>query len=220
MLLTCPRCQSEVDAADPARPGVCPECGGRIPASPLTDAIADFVDSDIEERPRRKRAAKTCPMCGVKNRRTAIKCRACGETFEAADEEERVRPNPLGIASFVTTLIAAAVLFASFAYAAVVGTQARGNIDAHPVALVTVGLGVIGGLMLDLVGVVLGIVALFLPGRGKIFAAIGTAIGGVILLGVLFLIAVGLAMQPPGRRFGAAEAGQKPALIMAGQRRF
>ena len=200
MNVQCPNCQTELETdADAGQEVSCPECGETVEVAP-GHSIADFfdrIDHSIEKQ-RPHSDGKTCPMCGVKNKRAAVKCRGCGEPFDVVEEERQiVLPNPLGIASLVVSLLAAAIIFGSFVFAGYLGVKAGGG-EPPEAQIMLVGLGIIGGMMMNIVGVVLGIVALCLPGRSKVSAAIGTAVGGLILLGVVVLLGIGIAVQAQG----------------------
>jgi hypothetical protein len=90
----------------------CPNCGGGIqiptpaPEPEIFDAeeapMAGFTDEDFEiEKPMGLPAAtgdrRPCPMCGEMIQKDAIKCRFCGEVFDAtlARADRRRGPGPL-----------------------------------------------------------------------------------------------------------------------------
>jgi hypothetical protein len=90
----------------------CPKCGGAIqiptpaPEPEILEAeeapMAGFTDEDFEiEKPVDLPAAtgdrRPCPMCGEMIQKDAIKCRFCGEVFDAtlARAERRRAPGPL-----------------------------------------------------------------------------------------------------------------------------
>jgi hypothetical protein len=138
-------------------------------------------------------------MCGAKNVLTAKKCHECGENFTAEDDAEPIKDSPLGVASFVVSLLAGVMMGSAFRYAGSVVPDSGGQIGEDDlVGVMLVGFGIIGGLMINVVGIGLGFFALFEPRTRKAFAALGTIVGLVLLIGVIARLANG-AMQAAER---------------------
>lgn len=92
-------------------------------------------------------------------------------------------------------MLAGVVIFTSFIAAGIIGVEAQGDLDGQAMAIMLVGLGIIGGMMLDVIGTVLGIAALFFLDQKKLFAVLGTVLGTLLFLGVSGLLGIGIAMQ-------------------------
>jgi len=99
--VTCPSCQTTLKTADSSagKRAKCPKCGGiiEIPAAPTPPAddeyameaepnpLAGFTDDELSSGPVAPAAndRKPCPACGEMIVRDAVKCRFCGEVFDA-----------------------------------------------------------------------------------------------------------------------------------------
>lgn len=134
-------------------------------------------------------------MCGAENSAGASKCQACGEAFERRSEHTSKPHSWLGIASFAIVMLAGVVIFTSFIAAGIIGVEAQDDLDGQAMAIMLVGLGIIGGMMLDVIGTVLGIAALFFLDQKKLFAVLGTVLGTLLFLGASGLLGIGIAMQ-------------------------
>ena len=111
------------------------------------------------------------------------------------DDDEEPEHSGFGIASFVITCLAGLLEFAVLAYAGLLETATPEGIDEDSIQAMAIGLIMFGGLAVDLLGIGLGIAGLFQSYHRKTFAVLGVVIGGVVLIGVVGLIAVGLAME-------------------------
>jgi len=101
----------------------------------------------------------------------------------------------LGIASFAIALAAGLLEFVLVIIAGILQSTTPGGIDENSPPAILLGLALIGGLMFDLLGIGLGIGGLCDHKRNKLFAIFGVVIGFAVLFGVLFLVALGLAME-------------------------
>jgi len=124
-----------------------------------------------------------------------------------APAETQPRQSGIGIASFVLSLVCilglviATVMFASSIqhYISLDGTvlspeeiEERAMNDGALIGGVLLFLGALG---IGFVGLILGIIALALKGRRKVFAIIGTVLNGLVIAGLAALVIIGLAMQ-------------------------
>jgi MFS family permease len=108
----------------------------------------------------------------------------------------RKKQSGLGITSFVMSLVVGVGEFVLVAIAGVMTANSPGGrMDSKSPEAIVLGLLLLGGLGVAVLGLILGIVALFAPDRGKIFAWLGVAINGTILLGVVALMIIGLMME-------------------------
>lgn len=186
----------------------CPHCDARFDFPSLSDSthiacpfcretfavdLAEVRETGPVRSARRR--TRSCPMCGAENSAGAIKCHACGEAFERRSESASKPHSGLGIASFAIVMLAGIVIFTSFIAAGILGAEAQDDLDGQGMAIMLVGLGIIGGMMLDVIGTVLGIAALFFPDQNKLFAVLGTVLGALLFLGVAGLLGIGIAMQ-------------------------
>jgi hypothetical protein len=116
------------------------------------------------------------------------------EAFDTYDEPAPAHSG-LGIASFVIAMGTGLLEFVLVIIAGILESTTPGGIDENSPPGILLGLGLIGGLMLDLLGIGIGIGGLCDRKRNRLFAALGVAIGSVVLFGVLFLAAIGLTME-------------------------
>lgn len=117
------------------------------------------------------------------------------------DEDEDYRPrrrqrrhSGLGIASFVIALGVVLLELVMVISAGVLQASRPGGVDENSPEAALIGLSICFGLMLDMVGIGLGIGGLLQPKRNKLFAVLGITLGGLVFLGVICLIVLGLAM--------------------------
>jgi hypothetical protein len=114
------------------------------------------------------------------------------EQEDASWEQEAPSPTErknsgLGIASFVTSIIASVLTFVTFAVAGVLQTSKFGGMEYQEAPLV--GLAAIGLVLVHLVAVGLGIAGLFQKETKKTFAILGTVFSsGAIVIMVLTMI--------------------------------
>lgn len=99
----------------------------------------------------------------------------------------------LGIASFITSLVAGALLLLIFGITGVLGSQA-GGLDGESAAAQTLGLFLLLMVLAQLAALGLGIAGLAQTGRSKLFGALGTAFASTALLGTLILTLAGVAI--------------------------
>ena len=129
-------------------------------------------------------ADKKCPHCGKWNSGSALTC-DCGYAFQANQlpPSGKAKQSKLGIASFIIGIVYILFLFAYL------GISWFSLLSLFPTLSLIV-------LFLNLVGVWLGIAAVFRKTEKKTFGIIGLAINGlaVILLFALFVI---LRISPP-----------------------
>jgi hypothetical protein len=101
----------------------------------------------------------------------------------------------VGVASFVMAVIGGVALLALVATAGVMESRTPGGMDENSPAAIAVGLGILAGLVLNAVGIVLGIVAVFQRDRKKVFAVLGLTFNALTLLAVVGLMVIGLTMS-------------------------
>lgn len=101
------------------------------------------------------------------------------------------RHSGLGIASFVISLVAGALLLLFVGIAGVLTVTQPGGLDENSPQAVMLGLLIITILIVVLVALGLGIGGLVQRERKKIFAALGTIFSAAIFLGGVLLIVVG-----------------------------
>jgi hypothetical protein len=101
----------------------------------------------------------------------------------------------LGIVSFVIAIAVGLFEFILFAIAGVLETTTPGGIDENSPATILLGLALVGGLLVNVLGIGLGIGGLCQRYRRKLFAVLGVVLGSVALLGVLLLMIIGLILE-------------------------
>ena len=101
----------------------------------------------------------------------------------------------LGIASFISSVIAGIFLFVIFVIAGVMEASTPGGIDETSPAAVFIGLSMFGFLFVALVALGLGIAGLVQKNRIKLFALLGTIFSACSLLGTVSLILFGMAIS-------------------------
>ncbi len=102
-----------------------------------------------------------------------------------------VRHSGLGIASFAISIGVGLMMFLLFAVAGVMEASTPGGIDDESVGAILIGLGLFALLALCLLGIGLGVAALFQQGRGKALPVLGVVIGGGVLLLTGLLLVLG-----------------------------
>jgi hypothetical protein len=105
-----------------------------------------------------------------------------------------MKHSKFGIASFVTALLSALLIFILFIVAGVLETTTPGGMDEKSAAAMIVGLVLFAFLFLSLISAGLGIGGLFEKDRKKIFAILGVIFSLLTLLGTIGLVVLGLAM--------------------------
>lgn len=113
------------------------------------------------------------------------------------DEPEYYREpkhSGFGITSFVMALVMGALEFALVVIAGIIENSTPGGMDENSPIAILLGLVMIGGLLVNVLGIVFGVVGLFQPNRKKIFALLGVLFGCLVILGFLFIVVIGLTM--------------------------
>jgi hypothetical protein len=116
--------------------------------------------------------------------------------YWAPGQQQPLRQSGMGLASFILAILSGVLLVVSVVAAGVLATRSGGTLDEKSVAAMAAGLGIILGLVMNLVGTVLGIVALMQRDRKKVFAILGLTFNVLLLLMVGGLMIVGLAAKP------------------------
>ncbi|NPU98397.1 MAG: hypothetical protein HPY51_14465 [Candidatus Omnitrophica bacterium] len=98
----------------------------------------------------------------------------------------------LGVASFITSIVSGIFLFLLIVIAGVMEASTPGGIDEH--SAVMVGLFLFAFMGGALIALGLGIGGLLQKERKKIFAILGTVFSAVSLVGIIFLMMLGLAV--------------------------
>lgn len=104
------------------------------------------------------------------------------------------RHSRLGIASFVLAAAAGLFMFALVAVAGVIEVSTPGGMDEESPAAIVIGLLFILGGLLCLAGLGLGVAGLFDGNRKRVFSVLGLTFNALTILGVLGLLALGLAL--------------------------
>jgi hypothetical protein len=97
----------------------------------------------------------------------------------------------LGIASFVISLAAGALMLGLFVLAGFVHIASQGALGAHRGTVAVIGLGVISMLLVHTVGAGLGIGGICQKDRKKLFAVLGLCFNGFVLAGTIALMIIG-----------------------------
>lgn len=97
------------------------------------------------------------------------------------------RHSGVGIASFVMGLIAGVTDLVLVVVAAVLGAIAPPDVDAHPPESDLLAAGLVCACLLNFIGLVLGIAALFQKDRKREFAILGLCVNSLIVLGIIAL---------------------------------
>jgi hypothetical protein len=97
-----------------------------------------------------------------------------------------------GIAAFILAILVGTFLFLLIV---VVGIMTMGgDLDEDSPEAMVLGLAIFAAAGLDIIAIILGVIGLCLPGRNRLFAILGTVLGGLVLVGLCGLVAAGLAM--------------------------
>jgi hypothetical protein len=105
---------------------------------------------------------------------------------------EVLKESGFGIASFVLGLIMLVAWFVLVSAAAI--GVAEGASESSPLMIV-IGLFMFAGFGANLVGIVLGIIAVSKSNVKKTFAIIGISLNSIVMLGVIILMLIGLAIS-------------------------
>jgi hypothetical protein len=99
----------------------------------------------------------------------------------------------MGIASLVLAVISGVAVLSLVVVAGVMATRNGGTLDEKSAVAVSVGLGIMVGVLLNIVGLILGIVALVQRDRRKAVATVGVTFNALLLVLVILLMIVGIA---------------------------
>src|SRR5580704_6402598 len=111
------------------------------------------------------------------------------------DDDYPVLPHSgLGIASFLITLAMGLLVFVLFIIAGILETSSENGIDENSPTAMLLGSAIVGGLMIDVLGMGLGIGGLCQPKRNKLFAGLGLGFGAVVFFGAAGLMVIGAIM--------------------------
>ena len=102
------------------------------------------------------------------------------------------RNSGLGIASFALALISLVATIAVFGYAGYLEISTAGGISEESAEAIMIGLAIFACIGMMIVGLVLGLVALFQKGKRRTFAAIGVGLNGIFVLIVVAAIWFGI----------------------------
>ena len=105
-----------------------------------------------------------------------------------------VKHSGVGIASFVTSIVAGVLIFLLVIIAGFLEVSTPGGMDEESIAAVLIGLFLFAFLGAELVALGLGIGGLIQKDRKKIFAILGVVFSATALLITLFILFLGLAM--------------------------
>jgi hypothetical protein len=108
------------------------------------------------------------------------------------DEPRALKHSGFGIASLLITIAAGVLEFILVVIAGVMESSTPGGMDEDSPGAALVGLGMIGGLFVDLIGIGFGIAGLCQARRNKLFPILGIVLGALVLFGVLALMVIGL----------------------------
>ena len=98
-----------------------------------------------------------------------------------------------GVASFIMSLLVGVATIACVAIAGYVESTTPGGIDENSPKAVMIGLGIIACIGLAILGAVFGLVGVCSANKKKVFAILGLAFNGLIVLGVVGLMILGMA---------------------------
>jgi hypothetical protein len=115
------------------------------------------------------------------------------EALPASPQESPApRHSGFGIASFILGVILAVLDLFLLMIAAIAESRTPGGLDENSPQAVLIGLGLLGSMAAQLVGLTLGIVGLFMSSRLKAFAIAGTVVNGLVFAGMVAILIVGL----------------------------
>lgn len=108
---------------------------------------------------------------------------------------ETKKHSGFGIASFITSIVSAILIFILMLFAGFIAASSPGGMDQSSTAAVIVGLFLIAFLFLSLVALGLGIVGLFQKKRKKIFSVLGTIFSAVTIICAVSVMIIGITMS-------------------------
>jgi hypothetical protein len=101
----------------------------------------------------------------------------------------------LGIASLITSIVAAMLVFLVLLVAGVLEASSEGGIDEESPLAVAIGLSLLAFLGVALAALGMGIGGLLQKNRKKVCAVLGTVFSALTLVGTLSLMVLGFAMD-------------------------
>jgi uncharacterized membrane protein len=107
---------------------------------------------------------------------------------------EEQKHSGLGIVSFITSIVSGILIFLLIVIAGVMEVSTPGGMDERSAGAMMVGLFLFVFLGASLVALGLGIAGLLQKDRKKIFAILGTIFSAVTIVGMIFIVMLGLAM--------------------------
>ena len=122
-----------------------------------------------------------------------VPAQAAHSTKEKAMQE--LKHSGLGIASFVSSIAAAVLIFIMVMAAGFMELSTPGGIDEESAEALLIGLLLFTFMGLTLVAFGLGVGGLFQAQRKKVFAVLGTVFSVLVLLGTGLLLLMGMAMD-------------------------
>lgn len=123
------------------------------------------------------------------------------ETFQSQEHPSALKQSGLGIASFVLSLVCLIGYIGTIIGAVGLIVNIAGDLQSmsslesssHLGVLVTVGFLILVFFLVNLVGLILGIVGLAMKHRKKGFSIAGTTINAVLMFGIISLYLIGIA---------------------------
>lgn len=106
----------------------------------------------------------------------------------------RLRQSEIGIGSFIVSIISVLLMIILIVVAGIMETQTPGGLDDEAPELYAIGFAFIGCSLMVLLGLGLGIGAMFHPGRRNTFGIIGIVISSITIVGTTFLMILGSTM--------------------------
>lgn len=106
-----------------------------------------------------------------------------------------MRHSGLGITSFIVAILVGLIEVGIIGAASIAEVKNPGVLNEESQWAMAAGLGMCGGILLALVGAGLGIAGLMQSQRYKVFAILGLVFNSAIILGMIGLIALGLAIK-------------------------
>lgn len=100
----------------------------------------------------------------------------------------------LGIASFVTSVVMAIVVFILIVLAGIMEASTPGGVDEESVQAIVLGLFIIASIFIAFIAFILGIAGLMQKDCKKTFAVLGMIFSASIMLGTIGLIIIGNSM--------------------------
>jgi uncharacterized membrane protein len=107
---------------------------------------------------------------------------------------EEQKHSGLGIVSFITSIVSGILIFLLIVIAGAMEVSTPGGMDEESAGAMMVGLFLFVFLGASLVALGLGIAGLLQKDRKKIFAILGTIFSAVTIVGMIFIVMLGLAM--------------------------